>query len=228
MLDGNGQVILQEDGLPVIQEKADQEGQPGESEEGQEEQPGESGESPSEQPKNRPAVLTAETAAKAMARSRRLRKRKNRLFLNGGTAAAAVTPEQQVPEEPAQTNEELVAAQQIMELPVIKKDFRFWTVARKYAFAKDGLEIMEGMEEDARAVGKLEKDGVCYILKEEENGWLYVESGRVRGFVKAEQVLTGEAGQKLLEKYQKEAREKAEKDGTVYAGISGTAGKRKN
>ena len=107
---------------------------------------------------------------------------------------------------------------------MIKKDFRFWTVARKYAFAKDGLEIMEGMEEDARAVGKLEKDGVCYILKEEENGWLYVESGRVRGFVKAEQVLTGEAGQKLLEKYQKEAREKAEKDGTVYAGISGTAG----
>lgn len=117
------------------------------------------------------------------------------------------------------TNEELIASQEIISVPEIKEDFRFWTVARKYAFAAADMEIREAMTKDALAVGNLPKDGVCFVLKEEENGWLYVESGKVRGFVLAEEVLTGEAANPLLTKYQKEAQEKAAEQGITYTGI---------
>ena len=45
-------------------------------------------------------------------------------------------------------------------------------------------------------------------MKEEENGWLYVESGDVRGFVKASEVYTDDAAQELLTVYQKKAQKK--------------------
>ena len=186
------------------------------------------------------------------------------------------------PEQPADTvtsaksNQALVAKQQIIKLPQIVEDFRFWTVARKYAFAKSKINIREAipknidgsntqdvktdlenakadtkklqkkkkkitkkqtktiknkifkkakskavrnlqktmeerknlkqkgldaalanqqLEEKVRTVGTLSQDGLLYILKEEENGWLYIESGNVRGFVKASEVYTGDAAQ---------------------------------
>ena len=122
---------------------------------------------------------------------------------------------------PASTNEQLVAAQTIVELPVIVEDFRFWTVARKYGFAREDLEIKEKMDDSSRSIGSLAAEGVCYILKEDtETGWMYVESGRVRGFVKAEQVMTGEEAQSLLEQYQEEAKALAEESGEEYTGIA--------
>lgn len=211
------------------------------------------------------------------------------------------------PEQPADTvtsaksNQALVAKQQIIKLPQIVEDFRFWTVARKYAFAKSKINIREAipenidgsntqdvktdlenakadtkklqkkitkkqtktiknkifkkakskavrnlqktmeerknlkqkgldaalanqqMEEKVRTVGTLSQDGLLYILKEEENGWLYVESGNVRGFVKASEVYTGDAAQEILDVYQTKAQKKAEKAGMEYNGIEGTA-----
>ena len=138
------------------------------------------------------------------------------LLENGSPQIEAVS------EEAPSTNEELVANQQIVELPVIVEDFRFWTVARKYAFAVDNIEIKEEMSQESRSIGSLSKDGLCYILKEED-GWLYVESGRVRGFVQTEQVKTGDEAQELLTKYQEQAKKKAEDEGTEYTGIEGTA-----
>ena len=211
------------------------------------------------------------------------------------------------PEQPADTvtsaksNQALVAKQQIIKLPQIVEDFRFWTVARKYAFAKSKINIREAipenidgsntqdvktdlenakadtkklqkkitkkqtktiknkifkkakskavrnlqktmeerknlkqkgldaalanqqLEEKVRIVGTLSQDGLLYILKEEENGWLYVESGNVRGFVKALEVYTGDAAQEILDVYQTKAQKKAEKAGMEYTGIEGTA-----
>ena len=214
------------------------------------------------------------------------------------------------PEQPADTvtsaksNQALVAKQQIIKLPQIVGDFRFWTVARKYAFAKSKINIREAipenidgsntqdvktdlenakadtkklqkkkkkitkkqtktiknkifkkakskavrnlqktmeerknlkqkgldaalanqqLEEKVRTVGTLSQDGLLYILKEEENGWLYVESGNVRGFVKASEVYTGDAAQEILDVYQTKAQKKAEKAGMEYTGIEGTA-----
>ena len=211
------------------------------------------------------------------------------------------------PDQPADTvtsaksNQALVAKQQIIKLPQIVEDFRFWTVARKYAFAKSKINIREAipenidgsntqdvktdlenakadtkklqkkitkkqtktiknkifkkakskavrnlqktmeerknlkqkgldaalanqqLEEKVRTVGTLSQDGLLYILKEEENGWLYVESGNVRGFVKASEVYTGDAAQEILDVYQTKAQKKAEKAGMEYTGIEGTA-----
>lgn len=45
------------------------------------------------------------------------------------------------------TNEELVKRQQIVRLPEYEEDFRFWTVARKYAFAKTKISIREAIPE---------------------------------------------------------------------------------
>ncbi|MBS6676664.1 MAG: C40 family peptidase [Clostridiales bacterium] len=138
------------------------------------------------------------------------------LLENGSPQIEAVS------EEAPSTNEELVANQQIVQLPVMVEDFRFWTVARKYAFAVDNIEIKEEMNQESRSIGSLAKDGLCYILKEED-GWLYVESGRVRGFVQTEQVLTGDTAQELLTKYQEQAKERAAAEGVEYTGIEGTA-----
>ena len=202
----------------------------------------------------------------------------------------------------AKSNKELIAKQKIVKLPQIKEDFRFFTVARNYAFAKTKINIREAvpenidgsntqtagtdvanakkdaeklqkkiktvkkdkkiknktvrkakskavrdlqkavekqkkqkqegmdaalvsqqLEEKVRTVGTLPQDGLLYILKEEENGWLYVESGDVRGFVKASEVYTDDAAQELLTVYQKKAQKKAKKDETEYNGIEGIA-----
>ena len=227
--------------------------------------------------------------------------------------APATSAEPEAPAEPeqpadtvtsAKSNQALVAKQQIIKLPQIVEDFRFWTVARKYAFAKSKINIREAipenidgsntqdvktdlenakadtkklqkkkkkitkkqtktiknkifkkakskavrnlqktmeerknlkqkgldaalanqqLEEKVRTVGTLSQDGLLYILKEEENGWLYVESGNVRGFVKASEVYTGDAAQEILDVYQIKAQKKAEKAGMEYTGIEGTA-----
>ena len=218
--------------------------------------------------------------------------------------AAPAEPEQSADTvTSAKSNQALVAKQQIVKLPQIVEDFRFWTVARKYAFAKSEINIREAipenidgsntqdaktdlenakidakklqkkkkkitkkqtktiknkifkkakskavrdlqktmeerknlkqkgldaalanqqLEEKVRTVGTLSQDGLLYILKE-ENGWLYVESGNVRGFVKASEVYTGDAAQEILDVYQTKAQKKAEKAGMDYTGIEGTA-----
>ena len=64
------------------------------------------------------------------------------------------------------SNEELISDQQIIEIPEVEKDFRFWTVARKYAFAVEKSEIKEEMDQESRSIGSLRKGGLCYILKE--------------------------------------------------------------
>ena len=153
-----------------------------------------------------------------------------------------VDPDELKPEEVMPSgisNANLIMNKKLVKLPKIVEDFRFWTVARKYAFAREDMVIREAMpaeeitdetirkkmpedavtEENIRTVGSLTKNGLLYILKEEENGWLYVESGRVRGFVRAEEVITGEEAVPQLEAYQNEAKVKAEEAQTEYTGI---------
>ena len=107
--------------------------------------------------------------------------------------------------------------------PIIREDFRFYTVARKYAFAKEDLKIRVQMNDDGTPAGSLAQGGLCYVLKEEGNGWDYVESGKVRGFVQAELLQTGEEAEELLEQYQEEARKLAESKNTAYSGIESVA-----
>ena len=91
------------------------------------------------------------------------------------------------PEAEAQgSNESLIAGQQIVIPPQIEEDFRLTTVDKVYAFARKDCRILEEKsdEEDAAATGSLPGGGVCYILQEDEDGWVFVESGRVRGFIR--------------------------------------------
>ena len=79
------------------------------------------------------------------------------------------------------------------------------------------------LAEKVRSVGEISQDGLLYILKEEKNGWLYVESGKVRGFVKESELYIGDAAQVLLSGYQKQAKKAAKKAKIAYTGIEGTA-----
>ena len=119
------------------------------------------------------------------------------------------------------SNSQLIANQQIYSsLPTMVDDFRFWTVAKKYAFAKEELSIVEEMKDGAKEVGKLSKDGVCYILQEENDGWLFVESGDVRGFVKTEQVISGDEADQIVQKLTEEAKKEAKEQKKTYKGIA--------
>ncbi len=230
VLDENGYVTLKADGTPVLQEipaEPTVTPEPGEaggetdtpdrSEEGTG-QPGESGEG-SETPVQKPGEGTENSSAPQAGEAADAPAADPSAEPSSGTAEGTTEGA-----APASTNEQLVAAQTIVELPVIVEDFRFWTVARKYGFAREDLEIKEEMDDSSRSIGSLAAEGVCYILKEDtETGWMYVESGRVRGFVKAEQVMTGEEAQSLLEQYQEEAKALAEESGEEYTGIGTVA-----
>ena len=200
VLDENGFVILLEDGSPKIE--ADQAQQQGETPEAYEARTG------YVLPEGWHYMLDENGFV---------------ILMEDGSPAIEQDSEQKDEGQTPSTNQELIASQQIIEMPVIVEDFRFWTVARKYAFARANLEVKEEMGQESRSIGSLAEKGVCYILKEEDNGWLYVESGRVRGFVQAEQVMTGEEAQTLLEEYQKQAKDKAAQENREYTGIEGTA-----
>lgn len=97
------------------------------------------------------------------------------------------------------TNEELIAQQHIVtDMPVVHRDFRFYQVDKEYAFARTNLNILEDQSEDAGVVGTIAANGMLYILEEESDDWVYVESGDVRGFVKSDQLVTGDEAEQLL------------------------------
>ena len=83
-----------------------------------------------------------------------------------------------------------------------KKPHRFYTVARRYAFAKVDTVIKEEMKEDSRTVATLADEGICFLLKE-EGDWYFVESGTVRGFLPKSAVVTGAQANHFIKEYRK-------------------------
>ena len=61
----------------------------------------------------------------------------------------------------------------------------FTQIAKKYAYAnvRTFLNIREGKGTDSRIVGVLYPKNLCYVIADEDQDWVYVESGTVRGFV---------------------------------------------
>ena len=115
-----------------------------------------------------------------------------------------VTPEATPTPEAQGSNEALIAGQQIVIPPEIKEDFRLTTVDKVYGFARKDCLILEEKsdEEDAVATGSLPGGGVCYILQEDDDGWVFVESGRVRGFIRKEELNTGSKADLIIEEAQ--------------------------
>ena len=72
------------------------------------------------------------------------------------------------------------------------------------------VNIREMKSGDARVVGTLSDKDVCYIVADNSEDWVYVESGEVRGFVPREQLKTGLEVEKYVETAQDTALTTAE------------------
>ena len=72
---------------------------------------------------------------------------------------------------------------------------------KKYALTTIGLlNVREGKGMNSRIVGTLKADSLCYILADENEEWVYVESGDVRGFVNKRYLKTGKDVDRQIEK----------------------------
>ena len=109
------------------------------------------------------------------------------------------------------TNDQLIANQNIVSgLSIVRDDFRFYTVDKDLAFSAVTQGVHEEMKSASRQVGVLSENDALYILSEEKDGWLYVESGTVRGFIKASSVLRDDAADLILNDLQQKLKELAE------------------
>ena len=86
-----------------------------------------------------------------------------------------------------------------------EQDFRLFKTETVYALSKrNGLLIHEDMDENSAAVGEIDSYGVMHILSEEDDGWYYVESENVRGFVLAKYVKVGAKTDRYIRKHKEE------------------------
>lgn len=67
--------------------------------------------------------------------------------------------------------------------------------------AEENVNIYENMDTDSKQMGQLPKGAGCEII-EVADGWYYIESGKVRGFVQAGSILTGEEAIQKAEEYE--------------------------
>ncbi len=73
-------------------------------------------------------------------------------------------------------------------------------IDKKYALCNaTKLNIREGQGTDSRIVGTLSQGALCYILADQDQEWIYIESGDVRGFVKSEYIDFGEETDRAVE-----------------------------
>lgn len=99
------------------------------------------------------------------------------------------------------SNKELLEHQKIVIPPEIEPEFRFTKIEKRYALVKnsEGAEVYEKKSGDATIVGELDYYGLCYILEDRGDGWYYIESGNVRGFLKSEDVVVDEVAERIVE-----------------------------
>lgn len=77
-------------------------------------------------------------------------------------------------------------------------NLRFETVGKHPVFAAEDMNIYMSTSTSSQAVGHITKNGIMYRLKDEGNGWLYVESGEVRGFIPASSIRSEVAAKHLM------------------------------
>ncbi len=115
-------------------------------------------------------------------------------------------------EKPEQTNEQLIAQQNIVHVPTITSGFRFYLVDRTYAFARADGSVYADTDTAAETVGSLHEGNVLFVLEEISDDWLYVESGPVRGYVPAELLCQGDEADQMIAAYAAQAEEEADSD----------------
>ena len=82
----------------------------------------------------------------------------------------------------------------------VSPDFRFTQVDKEYALVRKngGTFAYEKDDDFARKVGEIPYGGVVCILKEKD-GWCYIESGAIRGFVPESDLTKGESAESLVD-----------------------------
>lgn len=63
---------------------------------------------------------------------------------------------------------------------------------------RPGIKIHEEKSKSSRTVGETEEKCYAYILADSEEDWVYIESGSVRGFVNAKDILSGKAAEYII------------------------------
>lgn len=125
------------------------------------------------------------------------------------TTDATTEAEQQEASQPIAPSVETTSQTQMAASPLLKgetkKSLRFFTVTRRYAFAKSDMELKEQMDSNSRTIATLADEGVCFLLKE-EGDWYFVESGSVRGFLPKTAVVTGAQANHFLDVYKQDER----------------------
>ncbi len=95
------------------------------------------------------------------------------------------------------SNEALIAAQHIVSLPVPKSDFRFYSMPGTAALLKNASYIYGKRSTSSAKVGQADKYCAVSVL-EKGDGWAYIETMNVRGFVPASQLALGKDKDSLL------------------------------
>ncbi|MDO4623575.1 MAG: NlpC/P60 family protein, partial [Eubacteriales bacterium] len=97
---------------------------------------------------------------------------------------------------------------EVFSRPIVVSDFRFWSIGKTYAFAREDMAVYEEMNVNSRQVGSLKELGLAFVLQDEDkkgndasDDWLYVESGRVRGYIPKASVYTGREADDIFKKY---------------------------
>jgi cell wall-associated NlpC family hydrolase len=115
-------------------------------------------------------------------------------------------------------NASLIAAQHIVSDTLENQSIRFWKVDKDPRFAKDFVNFKESMDDSSKTVASLWKGGTVYVLSVEKDGWLYVESGDGRGFIREDAVTTKEESADVVKSYRKKL------ESASMSGIRLTAG----
>lgn len=79
-------------------------------------------------------------------------------------------------------------------------EYRFTQVEKQCALvcSKEGCQVYEGKGDTYRVVGEMDYYGICYVLKDAEKEWVYIESGNVRGFVNRGDIVTGDVANRII------------------------------
>jgi len=78
-------------------------------------------------------------------------------------------------------------------------NYRFETVGKVPVIAAQDMDIYMSRDTTSKAAGHIQKYGIMYKLKDTGDGWLYVESGEVRGFIPASSIKSEAAARHVIE-----------------------------
>lgn len=93
-----------------------------------------------------------------------------------------------------------LAIQNIALAAPIKDEFRFEHLENaKFVYIKEGSFIKEEQRRDSANVGKTKKISKAYVLEECSEQWIYVESGKVRGFIEKSCLVSSNSIQEIYQ-----------------------------